>query len=278
MGSVDQLSGPESRSGDRQNPIRIALDHQRGHVDTGQILAEVPMPGWHTSQTGRGRGLSGDVPTGLDGLFAHALAQQEIRVIEILEEIGEECITVCSDSFLDSLEDASVHAFRIIRRLRQERRNPGDDYRLAHALRSVFRKVARHFATTHRETDQCEIDELELRNEFVQVLGEGVVVVADSWLAGLAEPSAVIRDDTVSRLQKRGDLLLPGSTTQWISVNKDNRVTRAMVLIIEIDVAGVFRTDRGEWHRDSPRLSAGWRVMVVGWAIEIGRASCRERV
>ena len=98
----------------------------------------------------------------------------------------------------------------------------------------------------------------------MQVLGEGVVVVADSWLAGLAESSAVIRDDTVSRRQKRCDLLLPGSATQWISVNKNNRVTRAMVLIIEIDVAGVFRTDRSEWHIDSPRLSAGWGLTVVG--------------
>src|SRR5664280_3020094 len=225
------------------------------------------MPGWHTSQTGRGRGVSGDVPTGLNGLFANALAQQEIRVIEILEEIGEECITVCSDSFLDSLENTAVHAFRIIRRFQQERRNPGDDYRLADALRSVFRKVARHFATTHRETDQCEIAELELRHEFVQVLSEGVVVVAGSWLAGLAESSAVIGDDTVSRRQKRCDLLLPGSATQWISVNKNNRVTRAMVLIIEIDVAGVFRTDRSEWHIDSPRLSAGWGLTLVGWAV-----------
>jgi hypothetical protein len=37
-----------------------------------------------------------------------------------------------------------------------------------------------------------------------------------------------------------------------------------MVLIIEIDVAGVFRTDRSEWHIDSPRLSAGWGLTVVG--------------
>ena len=98
----------------------------------------------------------------------------------------------------------------------------------------------------------------------MQVLGEGVVVVAGSWLAGLAESSAVIRDDTVTRRQKRCDLLLPGGAAQWISVDKDNGVTRAMVLIIEIDVAGVFRTDRSEWHRDSPRLSAGWGLMVVG--------------
>src|ERR1039458_2962141 len=216
------------------------------------------------AETGRGRGGSCDVPAGLDGLIANALAQQEVRVVEILEEIGEERVTVCGDGLLDSLEDTAVHAFRVVRRLQQERRNPRDDYRLAYALRSVFPQVARHFAATHRETNQCEIAQVELPHKFVQVLGEGVVVVADSRLAGLAEPSAVIRDDTVSRLQKRCDLLLPGSATQWISMNKDNRVTRAMVLLIDIDVAGVFRTDRSEWHRDSPRLSADWGLMFVG--------------
>jgi len=81
----------------------------------------------------------------------------------------------------------------------------------------------------------------------VQVLGEGVVVVARGWLAGLAETSAVIGDDPVTCSQKDRDLLLPRSTAQRISVNKNNRVTRAMVLIIEIDVAGVFRTNRSEW-------------------------------
>src|ERR1035441_7028472 len=144
----------------------------------------VLIPCWHASETGRGRGASCDVPAGLDGLIANALAQQEVRVVEILEEIGEERVTVCGDGILDSLEDAAVHAFRVVRRLQQERRNPRDDYRLAYALRSVFPQVAPPFAAPHRETNQCEIARVELRHEFVQVLGEGVVVVAGSWQIG----------------------------------------------------------------------------------------------
>ena len=52
----------------------------------------------------------------------------------------------------------------------------------------------------------------------------------------------------VTRSQKRRDLLLPGSAAQRISVDKHNRHTRAVVLIVEIDVAGVFLPDSDVWH------------------------------
>ncbi len=76
-GSLNQLGGPDSRSSDRQNPVRIAVNDQRWDVDAGQVFAEVFMPGWHARKTGRGRGAGSDVPAGLDGLFADALAEQD---------------------------------------------------------------------------------------------------------------------------------------------------------------------------------------------------------
>ena len=91
-------------------------------------------------------------------------------------------------------------------------------------------------------------DLLVVLHELVQVLCEGVVVVSGCWLAGLAESSAVIGDDTVTCGQKRCDLLLPGSAAQGISVDKDYGVTRAMIFIVEIDVTGVFFTDSNVGH------------------------------
>ena len=52
----------------------------------------------------------------------------------------------------------------------------------------------------------------------------------------------------MTRGQKYRNLLLPGSTAQWISVDKHNGLTRAMIFIIEIDVAGVFFPDINVWH------------------------------
>src|SRR4029077_6167875 len=107
--------------------------------------------------------------------------------------------------------------------------------------------VARYFAATHGEADQREILQLELRHQLVQVGGEGVVVVARSGLAGLAEPSAVIGDHTVARGQKRRDLFLPGSTTQRISVDKDYGVSGAVVFVVQFDVTGIFFADFNVW-------------------------------
>src|ERR1700679_4281656 len=92
-----------------------------------------------------------------------------------------------------------------------------------------------------------------MRHELVQVLGKGVIVVTDCWLAGLAETSAIIGNDAVTRSQKHRGLLLPGSAAQRISVDQDNRLTRAVVLavvlIVKIDVAGVFFPDSNVWHK-----------------------------
>src|SRR2546426_8058508 len=96
------------------------------------------MPRWHAGKTSRGRCASGNVPAGLDSLFADALAQENIRIEEILEEFGEERIAVRGDSFLDPLEHTAVHALGVVGCLQQIRWDPSDDHGLAHALRSEF--------------------------------------------------------------------------------------------------------------------------------------------
>ena len=92
-------------------------------------------------------------------------------------------------------------------------------------------------------------------HELVEILGEGVVVVTCYWLAGLAKPSAVVGDDTVTRSEKHWDLLLPGSTAQRISMDQDYGITRAMIFIVEFDLAGIFLTDINVWHCTSPLVS-----------------------
>src|ERR1700735_1371841 len=88
-----------------------------------------------------------------------------------------------------------------------------------------------------------------MRHELVQVLREGVIVVTGCLLRGLTESSAIISNDTVTRSQKHCGLLLPGSAAQRITVDQNDRLTRAVVLIIEIDVAGVFLSDSNVWHK-----------------------------
>src|SRR5260370_5460997 len=114
------------------------MHYQSGHIDPWEILAEVGIPGLHTSKAGRGRGSGCDVPTGMNRLVAELLTELDVGVVEILEKLGEERVTVCHHGFLDPLKNTDFHAFLIVARLEKERRHRSDDHRFAHALRSVF--------------------------------------------------------------------------------------------------------------------------------------------
>src|SRR5579862_3816640 len=84
--SFDELRGTQSRSRDRKDAVGIPLDHQRGHIDARQVLAEVFVPGCDACQAGGGGGAGRDVPTGLNRWFADTLPQELVSVVEILKE------------------------------------------------------------------------------------------------------------------------------------------------------------------------------------------------
>jgi len=67
---------------------------------------------------------------------------------------------------------------------------------------------------------QHGVAQVQVFQQGVEVGGEGVVVVADGRLAGLAEPAPVVGDDPVPGVQQDRDLLVPGAAAErvpWIS-------------------------------------------------------------
>ena len=113
-GARDQLGGLFARGFDRYDAVGVAVNDQSGYVYTRDVLAEVLMPCGDAGEARRGRGTGGYVPTGFDDLFADALAEEDIRVEEVLKELGEERITVRSNSFLNPLEHTAVHAIGVV--------------------------------------------------------------------------------------------------------------------------------------------------------------------
>jgi hypothetical protein len=87
---------------------------QRWHVNFAEVLSEVFVPGGHASETGGSRGAGCYVPACLHSLFADALVEKEIRVVEILEELREERVAIRGDRFFDPFEDTAVNPFRIV--------------------------------------------------------------------------------------------------------------------------------------------------------------------
>src|SRR5215831_10382876 len=180
----DEFGGPLSRRRNRYDAIIVTVNHERGHIHAGQILAEVFVPGWNAGHTSRRRGAGSEVPTGLHDLLADALSEEQIGVEEIFEELCEKCVAVHGHGFLNTLEHTGIHALRVIVGFQQERGHATDDHRFAHSLGAVLPEIARDFAATHRESYQAEILKLQFRDQLVKVFCKRVIVVALGRLTG----------------------------------------------------------------------------------------------
>src|SRR5271157_2074227 len=99
-------------------------------------------------------------------------------------------------------------------------------------------------------------------DQLAEVLRERIVVVAGGRLAGLAEASAVVGNDPVTRFQKNRYLLLPGSTAQRVSVYQDDGLARAVILIVKIEFTRIFFSNRSVWHWFSPFLLHRTRFVI----------------
>src|SRR5262249_9100553 len=105
----------------------------------------------------------------------------------------------------------------------------------------------------------------------VEIGGQGVVVVADRRLAGSAESAAVGGGDTGPGGEQGPLLLLPEMPLQQGSVNEHRRLTLTLILVVDFDVGGVFRSADDSCHAfllfDCPapcsvRSSGRWIVGV----------------
>ena len=86
---------------------------------------------------------------------------------------------------------------------------------------------------------------LENRGE---VLGEGVVVVADGGLARLAKAAAVIGDDAVASGEEFACLALPRSSVERVAVDEHDRPAGPVVVEVDPDVGAVLFPDGDEGH------------------------------
>jgi hypothetical protein len=132
--------GPDSRRRDWNNAVRVTIDNQGGYFDARHIGTEVLMPGWNTCQAGGRRCASSDVPTSAQNLLADTFTEEQIGVVEILEELGEKRVAVCSHRFLNALEDTGVNALGVIRGLSKNGGTPPTITALLTPLEPYFPK------------------------------------------------------------------------------------------------------------------------------------------
>jgi hypothetical protein len=107
----------------------------------------------------------------------------------------------------------------------------------------------RDLAGAHREPGEYDVlTEREMIEQRLQIGRERVVVITARGLAGLAEPPAVIADAAISVLEQHPLLALPGVAVERISVDQDDRLAGAMVVVVDLNVSTVFASDLYERH------------------------------
>lgn len=88
--AFDEFGTALSRCREGHNTVVVAMDHQCRNIHTSQIQSEGFMPLRYTCKASCRRRACGDVPSGLDDFLTDALAQKQIGVVEVPEELAEE--------------------------------------------------------------------------------------------------------------------------------------------------------------------------------------------
>src|ERR1700733_1072292 len=155
--ALDELCGALSRRLKRNDTVIVSVNYQRWHIDASHILSEIFMPRGNASQAGHRRSVGSNIPAGAHRFFPHALTQQQIGVVEVLEELGEKGIAVRRYRLLNAFEHAEVYPFLVVRRFEEKGRDRRDKDGMAYVLRSMLADVTRHFAAAHREPNQRKV-------------------------------------------------------------------------------------------------------------------------
>jgi hypothetical protein len=118
---LDQLRLSSGCGVCRQNAIGVAVENECRNSVARDVRAKVLNPRIDKSErTDRRRG-GGHVPVGLEDALAHELASGDVVVVKVAQKTHQQGWPIRLDGCLDTLEDAPLHAFRVVGRLHQIR-------------------------------------------------------------------------------------------------------------------------------------------------------------
>ena len=190
----------------------------------------------------------------------------DVHVVEVLQEPLEPGQSVGGRRSGEPVEQRRRRPDRVVVGLQEERRDRGDQHRFADPCGAVGAQVAGDLTGAHRMPDQYCVLQVQMLDEGVVVGGEGVVVVAGGRLAGLPPAPAVVQDHPVTGRQQHRHLLLPCRSVQRIPMGQHHRGTGTVVLVVDLDVAGVLSTDFEVRHHAPPcRASCAGFSKPISW-------------
>src|ERR1700757_5034504 len=118
------------------------MNHENWNVHATQVFAKIRQPCIDAvASTLWGSG-NRDIPTCLHVMRADEPPAEYVNVVEVRAKLCQKRSPVSRDSFLNSIEDSTINALRIVVGLQEERRNSGNEDAIPHLPRSVFAHIA----------------------------------------------------------------------------------------------------------------------------------------
>ena len=111
------------------------------------------------------------------------------------------------------------------------RRHRGDEHGFGHALRAVATHVAGNLPTAGGMSDEDDVGEVKVVDEFGEVVAVLVHVMTAPGLAGPAVAPAVVRDHPITVTGQEEHLRVPVVGAEWGAVGEDNRLAGAPVFV-----------------------------------------------
>jgi hypothetical protein len=96
--------------------------------------------------------------------------------------------------------------------------------------------------------DQDGVAQVQVLQQGGQAGREGVVVVTQCGLAGVAEPAPIVGDHPVAGFQQHRDLFVPGAAAEGVAVDQHHRWPGAVVFVVQGNRPRVLFTDRQIGH------------------------------
>ena len=257
--ALQHFVGLLSRNRKGHDAIAVAVDDERGHRELLQVLAKVRSAERHNALLRRHGRCGPRDPLAERNEVGTDTFRPRFGVVEVGEELGQECEAVLLHARDHSVEHGLVDAVRIVGCLEQEGWHRSQEHGLGHTLGSVAREVPRNLTPTHGKACQYSVAQVEVRHHVVEVGREGVVVIAARGLARLAETAAIVGNTPISRFGERVHLGLPASKTERPAMNQHDGLALSHVLVV--DICGVRAGGLHKWH-GSLRAESGNDVVA----------------
>src|SRR5206468_12963881 len=136
----------------------------------------------------------------------------------------------------------------ILLRLHHQRRHRADQRSLRHPAFAMSSQIMRHLAAAGGMTNVHGVLQIKMRGQSRKVVGIVIHVMAVACLGAPAVTSSVMCYDAIAVFEEEQHLRVPVIGRQRPTMAKDNRLSFAPVLVIDVDVSSVFFSYGYVWH------------------------------